>query len=308
MAITAMILGLIGMVICPPLGIVGLILGIISLVKINSQPDRLSGRGLAITGIVCGALSPLLIAILLPSLGKSRELANRSYCAANIRGLMQSTVVYSSDYTDNYPYRGPSPVAAAVATSPTQGGVMRSMFVLVGDGSVGPKQFICKSDPASTAVSITPTTISARGDPLVYAPDYWSSSGPPDFSYSYSFASPFSDPKSTGNWWHNTMDSSVAIVADMNPGSQNSASKKNSLNHQGDGQNVGYGDTHAEFVRTPAAGEGDDNIYNLGTNSPSAPGTPGNTLSYPSKTGNSQGTFDTWLVPALTNTTHYDRQ
>src|ERR1041384_8343481 len=91
MALTSMILGIVSILLAIiliglPIGWVALILGIVSLVKINKNPQRLSGKGFAIAGIVTGAVggfcfAPLLIAILLPSLGKARELSNRSVCA-----------------------------------------------------------------------------------------------------------------------------------------------------------------------------------------------------------------------------------
>ena len=96
MAITSMILGIVGIVtgcfgVGLILGIVGLILGIVALGNINRQPQVYAGKGFAITGIVTGILAlilpiPLLIAILLPSLGRARELSNRAACGANLRG------------------------------------------------------------------------------------------------------------------------------------------------------------------------------------------------------------------------------
>ncbi len=56
--------------------------------------------------LVVVAIIALLIAILLPSLGKARELANRSYCAANCRGIMHSMNVYASDNADEFPIIG----------------------------------------------------------------------------------------------------------------------------------------------------------------------------------------------------------
>jgi prepilin-type processing-associated H-X9-DG protein len=37
----------------------------------------------------------------------------------------------------------------------------------------------------------------------------------------------------------------------------------NSGNHEGDGQNVGFGDGHAEFCRRPDVGQDNDNIYTM---------------------------------------------
>ena len=50
--------------------------------------------------LVVVAIIALLIAILLPSLGKARELSNRSVCAANLRGVTQSLNVYAADNAD----------------------------------------------------------------------------------------------------------------------------------------------------------------------------------------------------------------
>src|SRR4051812_10411727 len=54
--------------------------------------------------LVVVAIIALLIAILLPSLGKARELANRSYCSANLTGIIKAMVIYSAEQTnDSYP-------------------------------------------------------------------------------------------------------------------------------------------------------------------------------------------------------------
>ena len=214
---------------------------------------------------------------------------------------MQSLVVYSSDNADDYPYLGPpfapSALAAKPALTTSPGGLMNDMFYLVSSGMVDPKQFLCKSDPAKTTISSPLGT-------------YWSdpAGGDPNFCYSYSFAFQYSAPNALGNWWHNTMDAGVPIAADMNPGTQSLPGKsiRNSLNHQGDGQNVAFADAHVEFSRTPTCGEANDHIYNLGPGQPpTAPGIGG--TPFPSPAGNTMGAFDTCLQPILTNSTTYTR-
>jgi prepilin-type processing-associated H-X9-DG protein len=313
MAKAAMILGIasiplmflaIGLLLAP----VAIILGIIALVSINKDPRRFGGKGMAITGIATGAgafvlLVPvaLMIAILLPSLGKARELSQRSTCAANLRGIAQSTIVYSGENSEYYPYLGPAKIVAQPPVGDIPGGLMHDMFYLVGNGQVGAKQFLCKSDPAKTAATLVPMSTGVNS--------YWKnpSGGDPNLCYSYSFAYQYSKPNQLADYYRNTIDAAVAIAADMNPGDQNTRPIKNSLTHQGDGQNVAFADAHVEFVRMPACGENNDNIYNTGSNDTSTPGTLGQPP-FVSSAGNAQGSFDTCLVPGLVDTTSYTRK
>jgi prepilin-type N-terminal cleavage/methylation domain-containing protein len=46
----------------------------------------------------------LLVAILLPSLGAARELARRTACAANLKGLANSIALYQGDNAQSYPF------------------------------------------------------------------------------------------------------------------------------------------------------------------------------------------------------------
>jgi len=255
--------------------------------------------------LVVVAIIALLIAILLPSLGKARELSNRSVCAANIRGIQQSLVVYANGNDSSFPYSGSTPISSYGVTGGSINTCMGAMFRLVatstdngmvGTGQVAPKSFICKSDPANTSPSST-------------TGNYWNGPAGADYSYSYSFAFPFSAGNALGGWWRDTTDAGLALSGDMNPGSQNNNTVKNSLTHQKDGQNVGYGDGHAEFSRTPVAGEANDHIYTVGQQGTGTSGTNGTTGTpgYPSTTGNTPGTFDTCLVPGITNASSYTR-
>jgi len=261
--------------------------------------------------LVVVAIIALLIAILLPSLGKARELSNRSVCAANIRGIQQSLVVYSSGNDQYYPWAGNPASQQTIAVKgnnfqSSTSSVMANMYMLVstngpsgnfpgGAGQVAPKSFICKSDPANTTASTTNNT-------------YWTGGSSPDFCYSYSFAY-HQVQQAVAPWWKDTSDAACPISADMNPGSikvPSTATKYNSVNHQGDGQNVGYADGHASFERQPNSGENQDNIYNYGGNNTSN-GVSGNSYGGNQQTGTTQGTFDNCLVPMATGT-DYSRQ
>jgi prepilin-type N-terminal cleavage/methylation domain-containing protein len=272
--------------------------------------------------LVVVAIIALLIAILLPSLGKARELSQRSTCAASIRGVMQSMIMYANDNQDSYPFLG-NTAAVSQHAQPTgvhDGGLMYSMFMLVGNGSVAPKQFVCKSDPSNTAASVSTTADTTKTPP--YLPSYWQypAGNTSEFCYSYSWAYNYSSG-SLAPWWKNSMDAGAAIGADMNPGNQSDKSTKrpvyNSPNHQWEGQNVAYGDGHADFSRTRFCGESTnvggvnavDDIYtfniNLTPTNATIGQTPGATWSFSDvTTGVSPGNFDTCLVPAANDPTY----
>jgi hypothetical protein len=109
MAVAAMVLGILGLVLCPPIfGLLGLILGIVALTRASNRPAEYGGRGMAIAGICCGAAAlliviPLHLAILLPSLSRARELAKRAVCSANLRGIGQGCHIYANDYDEWFP-------------------------------------------------------------------------------------------------------------------------------------------------------------------------------------------------------------
>lgn len=56
-ATVAMILGIVGLVICPFVGIAGLVLGNSARKEIDAEPQRYTGRGMATAGFVLGILS-----------------------------------------------------------------------------------------------------------------------------------------------------------------------------------------------------------------------------------------------------------
>jgi hypothetical protein len=236
--------------------------------------------------------------------------------------------VYAGENQEMYPYLGPTSITKINAEdSNSPGSVMHDMFILVANGQVGSKQFICKSDPAATVGSSVPTNYTPNQNPAgasgtwcpVTSGNVAVSTTQQGFCYSYSFAFQYAN-NTTGSgsqyslaaFWRNTVDAAVAICADMNPGAQpktlGAGKPRNSQNHQGDGQNVGFGDGHADFSRTPMCGENLDNIYNspfsAQTQKVDANGT---SNVYVTGGGNVQGQFDTDLSPAITDSNSYTR-
>jgi len=191
--------------------------------------------------LVVVAIIALLIAILLPSLGRARELSNRTYCAANARGISQSMNVYGADNSDSFPSILPAATGgtyklasngtpAAFGTTAddalnsyytsgaqaTAGTVVDNLWILVLKNQVTAKQFICKSDPvvSSTAANLQTNT----NFWLTFNSNNAVTSG--DLAYSYSFAYPWSGtgaPATVTGVWKATTDSSLPIMSDMAP-------------------------------------------------------------------------------------------
>jgi len=153
LAIAALVCGIVGLVGCAPVGIVGLVLGIIALVRVNRDPRRYGGKGMAIGGICTGALSillvPMMIAILLPSLSRARELSKRQVCMARMSAIGQALYTYAQDDPQMFPELGADWQAR-----------------LIDAGYCSPQQFLCPSDSRMT------------GSSYYYVPGYSTTSDP----------------------------------------------------------------------------------------------------------------------------------
>lgn len=131
MAITSLVLGVLGF--CGITAVVGLILGIVALVKINRSGGRLSGQGLAIAGICVSAFMllfsiPMMAAMMLPALSQAKQKAQAINCVNNLKQLGLAVRIYANDHNDQLP-------PAATWCDAIQGSV----------GS--PKVFQCPSEP-----------------------------------------------------------------------------------------------------------------------------------------------------------------
>lgn len=118
MAIASLVLGVVGL--CGITALVGLILGMVSLGRINRSGGRLRGRGLALAGVcVSGVMLllsvPFLAGLTLPALARAqhraerfsqpyaRERAQATYCVNNLKQLALAVKVYAADHTNQFP-------------------------------------------------------------------------------------------------------------------------------------------------------------------------------------------------------------
>jgi hypothetical protein len=107
LAIASLVLGLLGILTLGLTAILGLIFGIVSLVKIGKSRGRLGGQGLAIAGTCVSGVMMLLIfvqmGLLLPALAAARERARRTKCVSNVKQITYGLMLYSGDNNEGFP-------------------------------------------------------------------------------------------------------------------------------------------------------------------------------------------------------------
>ena len=110
LAIASLVLGVLGF--CGVTAVVGLILGIVALVKINRSQGGLTGNAFAIAGIcVSGCMLlfalfviPFMAGVTLPAFAKARERAQTINCVNNVKQLSLAVRMYAVDHGDAFPY------------------------------------------------------------------------------------------------------------------------------------------------------------------------------------------------------------
>jgi hypothetical protein len=113
MAIASLVLGILGM--CGITALMGLVLGIVSLVKINRSGRRLSGQGLAIAGIcvsgfmllfsilIMAGMSIPFMAGMMPALARAKQKAMTISCVNNMKQLAVGVKIYAVDHDGQLP-------------------------------------------------------------------------------------------------------------------------------------------------------------------------------------------------------------
>jgi prepilin-type N-terminal cleavage/methylation domain-containing protein/prepilin-type processing-associated H-X9-DG protein len=238
--------------------------------------------------VVIGIIA-LLISILLPSLNRAREQANRVKCASNLRQIGQSIQMYANENKGNFPRTYFKAAAAPTLKlgndgfdSPSwldkdgikpdakvgENNVPASLFLLVKTQDMTSEVFICPSSQGERDTFGNKTAQDRS--------NFTGANGSvtPNLTYSYIVPFPSQDAMDAGFKLNYTLTSDFAIAADMNPGNnpkgtvgqqdnintvkpasaRKEMSDSNSNNHNGDGQNVLYADGHVEFQNTPYCG------------------------------------------------------
>ena len=107
LAVTSLVLGILGMFSCGLTALAGLILGIVAMVKVKNSGGRLGGGGLALAGtIVSGVfllMIPVFAAMMLPALAAAKQKAEAINCVNNEKQLAWAIKLYSVNSTNHFP-------------------------------------------------------------------------------------------------------------------------------------------------------------------------------------------------------------
>ncbi|MBI1373857.1 MAG: hypothetical protein GC159_14130 [Phycisphaera sp.] len=235
-----------------------------------------------------------------------RERANRTICSINLAGIYKAMYTYSTTCKDYFPHLYSEGATAEVfgfhdnpaRDTPTlppayerTDNVTAALWIIVRDGSTGPRSWVCPSRADALADPLT--TLDAAGGytstPAVLENTY-------DFGNAHALSySPLNlyNPMNHDNWSADVSPAWV-IMADDNDASdvgpvdragphtragkpkrpydpKDLAVSENSSNHRGEGQNLLFGDSHVAFTDDPFQGPSDDNVYAVtraGANAP----------------------------------------
>ena len=107
LAVTSLVLGILGMFTCGLTALFGLILGIIAMVKVKNSGGKLNGNGLALAGTIVSAIFlfmiPIFAAMLLPALAAAKQKAQEINCVNNEKQLALAIRIYSNDHANHFP-------------------------------------------------------------------------------------------------------------------------------------------------------------------------------------------------------------
>ena len=265
LAITALVFGILGMCL-GPLAVVAIILGIIAINHIDRavfEGKRVTGRGMALTGVILGGVGiglfvvALLIGILVPALGTAKRNANKMKNGTQMKGIVTAMTMWSDANTVTGDF--PGGVTAATGNYPvnaTDTRVVSRYFALVAASGIDPLSPKMLINPCASGDIVWLNANNVTIQPGVTGLDGYAGSGPmvTDFdsnNVSYALLS----TQMAGEWRNNT-NTGCPMICDRNRGTAAApASTWSTSGWRGAGTwqgGVGWGDVHATYELSPA--------------------------------------------------------
>ena len=264
--------------------------------------DKMKKKGFTLIELlVVIAIIAMLLAILMPALGKVKKMAERLVCGTNLKGMANALNVYAYDYRDEFPVAGGGgddmwSIKTAGWDTPSKNwngddnlSVAASLFMLVREADVGVKSFVCKSSNQRAFVNHTQHDMTELWD---FGGNGDQQEERPSAYVSYSYQIPY-DVEGRNYPADGTSAPGNAIMADRNPWYDDTMSRAgasaeefleyvniifwadpdtaerwqvqvgNSAAHDREGQNVLFGDGHVSFEKRPDVATRYDNIYTV---------------------------------------------
>jgi hypothetical protein len=107
LAVTSLVLGVLGAFTCGITALFGLVLGIIAMVKISNSRGTLRGGGIALAGVIVSGIFMILIpffaAMMLPALVAAKQKAQAINCVSNEKQLALAVRIYAGDHDGQFP-------------------------------------------------------------------------------------------------------------------------------------------------------------------------------------------------------------
>jgi prepilin-type N-terminal cleavage/methylation domain-containing protein len=213
--------------------------------------------------LVVIAIIALLVSILLPSLNRARELANRAACGASLNGIGKGLAIYRAEYKQQAPWVKGSGYDASVGTNLTSAGSASTAH------SVTELPFILVRTGQNAGLFVCPSTTKEEDKNIQDGSNYhYDFNGADNISYSYQ--APITID--AGATWENGITpsqlASTPIMADQTPDvdGQSVSSTQLSMNHNNEEINVLHADSSVSREKEPDIGADDDNIYGASGN------------------------------------------
>ena len=228
-----------------------------------------------------------LLAIVPLACRRTRSTDYQMRCGVNLSGLGKAMLIYSNDYDDELPrsagrnsvwatripnWMAPNRFAAYGISAKGEGGVgsiSSCFYLLIKYVEVTPKSFVCPQDRGTSEFKAADDGAGDRD--LI---DLWDFGTNPWKHCSYSYHMPFGLYALT-----TSREPGMAVAADRNPyiacpmaeaksislfvpeAGREALKAGNAVQHDEEGQNVLFLDSHVAFEKKPYCGINDDNIY-----------------------------------------------